>query len=84
MLHNYIAFDHTDNVAFGRPILVNEIEGMSGLEQGLGLDVRPYASGRWVDPPSRWQPVNATRRWSRRLFQHHAQPEADWNREYRL
>lgn len=25
MLHNYIAFDHTDNVAFGRPILVNDM-----------------------------------------------------------
>jgi Fe-Mn family superoxide dismutase len=24
-LHNYIAFDHTDNVAFGRPILVNDM-----------------------------------------------------------
>src|SRR5438105_4870987 len=25
MLHNYIAFDHTDNVAFGRPTLVNDM-----------------------------------------------------------
>ena len=24
-LHNYIAFDHTDNVAFGRPVLVNDM-----------------------------------------------------------
>ena len=24
-LHNYIAFDHTDNVAFGRPILINDM-----------------------------------------------------------
>ena len=24
-LHNYIAFDHTDNIAFGRPILVNDM-----------------------------------------------------------
>jgi Fe-Mn family superoxide dismutase len=24
-LHNYVAFDHTDNVAFGRPILVNDM-----------------------------------------------------------
>lgn len=24
-LHNYIAFDHTDNMAFGRPILVNDM-----------------------------------------------------------
>jgi Fe-Mn family superoxide dismutase len=24
-LHNYIAFDHTDNVGFGRPILVNDM-----------------------------------------------------------
>jgi Fe-Mn family superoxide dismutase len=24
-LHNYIAFDHTDNVPFGRPILVNDM-----------------------------------------------------------
>lgn len=24
-LHNYIAFDHTDTVAFGRPILVNDM-----------------------------------------------------------
>ena len=35
-------------------VLVSEagdIEGLTGLEQGWGLDVRPYVSGRWRSSP---------------------------------
>ena len=42
-LHNYIAFDHTDNVAFGRPILVNDM-----FEHAYHIDFGA-AAARYVD-----------------------------------
>jgi Fe-Mn family superoxide dismutase len=42
-LHNYIAFDHTDNVAFGRPILVNDM-----FEHAYAMDYGA-AAARYVD-----------------------------------
>jgi superoxide dismutase, Fe-Mn family len=42
-LHNYIAFDHTDNVAFGRPILVNDM-----FEHAYHMDFGA-AAARYVD-----------------------------------
>lgn len=42
-LHNYIAFDHTDNVAFGRPILVNDM-----FEHAYHIDYGA-AAARYVD-----------------------------------
>jgi len=39
------------DIRFTQVSEAGEIEGLSSLEQGRGLDVRPYASGRWVDPP---------------------------------
>jgi Fe-Mn family superoxide dismutase len=42
-LHNYIAFDHTDNVAFGRPILVNDM-----FEHAYHMDFGS-AAARYVD-----------------------------------
>jgi superoxide dismutase, Fe-Mn family len=42
-LHNYIAFDHTDNVAFGRPILVNDM-----FEHAYHIDYGSQAA-RYVD-----------------------------------
>ncbi len=42
-LHNYIAFDHTDNVAFGRPILVNDM-----FEHSYHMDYGSNAAG-YVD-----------------------------------
>ena len=42
-LHNYIAFDHTDNVAFGRPILVNDM-----FEHSYHMDYGSQAA-RYVD-----------------------------------
>jgi Fe-Mn family superoxide dismutase len=42
-LHNYIAFDHTDNVAFGRPILVNDM-----FEHAYHIDFGS-AAARYVD-----------------------------------
>lgn len=42
-LHNYIAFDHTDNVAFGRPILVNDM-----FEHAYHMDYGSNAGG-YVD-----------------------------------
>lgn len=29
-----------------------DLDGLEGIEQGWGLDVRPYAAGRWRDPRS--------------------------------
>jgi Fe-Mn family superoxide dismutase len=42
-LKNYIAFDHTDNVAFGRPILVNDM-----FEHAYHMDYGA-AAARYVD-----------------------------------
>jgi Fe-Mn family superoxide dismutase len=42
-LHNYIAFDHTDNVAFGRPIVVNDM-----FEHAYHMDYGSNAAG-YVD-----------------------------------
>jgi len=42
-LRNYIAFDHTDNVAFGRPILVNDM-----FEHAYHIDYGA-AAARYVD-----------------------------------
>jgi Fe-Mn family superoxide dismutase len=42
-LHNYIAFDHTDNVAFGHPILVNDM-----FEHAYHMDFGA-AAARYVD-----------------------------------
>ena len=42
-LRNYIAFDHTDNVAFGRPILVNDM-----FEHAYHMDYGS-AAARYVD-----------------------------------
>jgi superoxide dismutase, Fe-Mn family len=42
-LNNYIAFDHTDNVAFGRPILVNDM-----FEHSYHIDYGSQAA-RYVD-----------------------------------
>lgn len=42
-LHNYIAFDHSDNVAFGRPILVNDM-----FEHSYHMDYGS-AAARYVD-----------------------------------
>jgi superoxide dismutase, Fe-Mn family len=42
-LHNYIAFDHTDSVAFGRPILVNDM-----FEHAYHMDYGAMAA-RYVD-----------------------------------
>ena len=39
MLHNYIALDHTDNVVFGRPILVNDM-----FEHAYHMDYRSNAA----------------------------------------
>ena len=39
-LNNYIAFDHTDNVAFGRPILVNDM-----FEHAYHMDPPAKAGG---------------------------------------
>lgn len=39
------------DIRFTQVSEAGEIEGLTGLKQGVGLDVRPYASGRWVDPP---------------------------------
>lgn len=42
-LHNYISFDHTDNVAFGRPVLVNDM-----FEHSYHMDFGARA-GEYVD-----------------------------------
>ena len=42
-LQNYIAFDHTDNVAFGRPVLVNDM-----FEHSYQMDYGARASA-YVD-----------------------------------
>ena len=42
-LRNYIAFDHTDNVAFGRPILINDM-----FEHAYHMDYGS-AAARYVD-----------------------------------
>ena len=42
-LHTYIAFDHTDNVAFGRPILVNDM-----FEHAYHMDYGSNA-GMYID-----------------------------------
>jgi superoxide dismutase, Fe-Mn family len=43
VLRNYIAFDHTDNVAFGRPILVNDM-----FEHAYHMDYGA-AAAKYVD-----------------------------------
>ena len=42
-LHNYIAFDHTDNVAFGQPILINDM-----FEHAYHMDFGS-AAARYID-----------------------------------
>ena len=42
-LHNYISFDHTDNVTFGRPVLVNHM-----FEHSYHMDYGARA-GEYVD-----------------------------------
>jgi Fe-Mn family superoxide dismutase len=54
-LHNYIAFDHTDNVAFGRPILVNDM-----FEHAYHMDYGS-AAAMYVDAfmqNANWQECN--------------------------
>jgi Fe-Mn family superoxide dismutase len=54
-LRNYIAFDHTDNVAFGRPILVNDM-----FEHAYHMDYGSQAA-RYVDAfmqNVQWQECN--------------------------
>lgn len=42
-LHNYIAFDHTDNIPFGRPVLVNDM-----FEHAYHMDYGTRA-GEYID-----------------------------------
>ncbi|HLQ77093.1 MAG TPA: Fe-Mn family superoxide dismutase [Terriglobia bacterium] len=42
-LHNYIAFDHTDNVAYGRPVLINDM-----FEHAYAIDFGS-AAAKYVD-----------------------------------
>ena len=64
-LHNYIAFDHTDNVAFGRPILVNDM-----FEHAYHMDFGA-AAARYVDAfmqNVKWEECNRRYEESVRLF----------------
>lgn len=40
------------DIRFTQVAEAGEIEGLLGLEQGRGLDIRPYTSGSWVYTPS--------------------------------
>lgn len=42
-LHNYIAFDHTDNIPFGRPVLGNDM-----FEHSYHMDYGTRA-GEYID-----------------------------------
>ena len=64
-LHNYIAFDHTDNVAFGRPILVNDM-----FEHAYHMDFGA-AAARYVDAfmqNVKWEECNRRYEEAVRLF----------------
>ncbi len=39
------------DVEFVQVSEAGDIEGLTGLDQGRGLDVRPFISGRWIDSP---------------------------------
>ena len=40
------------DIRFTQVAEAGEIEGLIGVEQGRGLDIRPYTSGSWVDTPA--------------------------------
>ena len=64
-LHNYIAFDHTDNIAFGRPILVNDM-----FEHAYHMDFGA-AAARYVDAfmqNVKWEECNRRYEEAVRLF----------------
>jgi superoxide dismutase, Fe-Mn family len=64
-LHNYIAFDHTDNVAFGRPILVNDM-----FEHSYHMDFGSNAAG-YVDAFMKnvnWDEANRRYEEARKVF----------------
>src|SRR5499427_5964379 len=64
-LHNYIAFDHTDNVAFGRPILVNDM-----FEHAYHMDYGA-AAARYVDAfmdNVNWDECNRRYEEARKIF----------------
>jgi len=64
-LHNYIAFDHTDNVAFGRPILVNDM-----FEHAYHMDFGSNA-GAYIDAFMQnvnWEESNRRYEETRKVF----------------
>ena len=64
-LHNYIAFDHTDNVAFGRPVLVNDM-----FEHAYHMDFGSNASA-YVDAFMQnvnWDEANRRLEEARKMF----------------
>jgi len=64
-LRNYIAFDHTDNVAFGRPILVNDM-----FEHAYHIDYGA-AAARYVDAfmdNVNWDECNRRYEEARKIF----------------
>jgi Fe-Mn family superoxide dismutase len=64
-LHNYIAFDHTDNVAFGRPILVNDM-----FEHAYHIDFGSNA-GAYIDAIMQnlnWDEANRRFEEARKMF----------------
>jgi Fe-Mn family superoxide dismutase len=64
-LHNYIAFDHTDNVAFGRPILVNDM-----FEHAYHMDFGSNA-GAYIDAFMQnvnWEESNRRYEEARKMF----------------
>ena len=64
-LRNYISFDHTDNVAFGRPILVNDM-----FEHAYHIDYGA-AAARYVDAfmdNVNWDECNRRYEEARKIF----------------
>jgi Fe-Mn family superoxide dismutase len=64
-LRNYIAFDHTDNVSFGRPILVNDM-----FEHAYHIDYGA-AAARYVDAfmdNVNWDECNRRYEEARKIF----------------
>ena len=51
-----------------------EITNLEGLEQGAGLDVRPFVAGRY----------GCWKTWAGPVLQHHAKPQTVRNRKYRF
>ena len=61
-----------------------EITNLGGLTQGIGLDLRPFLAGRWLNLAGRRRRRLQWQARTRYFLQHHAEPEAHGDDQHRF